>query len=295
MSFDDSTLKSRWDTLDYSIRQLVVDHFSHPLNLTVTSGPGEITFGHLTPFPASLLEREKSRAYLIRAFIWRELMFDVFSHAFYQEKEPRISIKEYKEWEVCTATLLQRGTPSSTAPNMNRRTDELESQLRIYSTYTARNNRLAADLRAIFTEATKLDAKLVACRALYRVFMYHELEDTKFHPQKDIDEYLRRVPCHGFSFDPDQMEPIIMDKQPERGAQVDLVVSPSLVKYGDHEGENYETGMFISRREVICDLRYYPEPTYGGPKRGSYARDKDWGLGWVRDDQGSTSKCLPGW
>ncbi|KAK3687456.1 P-loop containing nucleoside triphosphate hydrolase protein [Podospora appendiculata] len=103
----------------------------------------------------------------------------------------------------------------------------------------------------------------------------NELEDTKFRTQNNDDEYQRRIPRHGFAFEPDEMEPTILDKEPRRGARVDLVVSPSLVKYGDHEGENYESKMFISKRKVICDL--YIESGGGGLKRAS-VKDEGWGL-----------------
>ena len=114
-----------------------------------------------------------------------------------------------------------------------------------------------ATLLDIVNQAVDLDRRLVMCRANYRLFMYDKCEDTHLAQQMVYQEsQVVRLPPHtyGFGYTDQTMEPAVQGVvyKPDRKWKVSLVVTPALLKYGDHEGENYENCKVIARRRVVC-------------------------------------------
>lgn len=97
------------------------------------------------------------------------------------------------------------------------------------------------------------------CHADYQIFMYDQLEDMRVSQQSLWRENtLERVGFRGYGFEyTDQtMSPAVhgMVYKPDRKWKVALVVTPAILKYGDHEGENYDNCKIIARRRVVCQL-----------------------------------------
>jgi hypothetical protein len=106
----------------------------------------------------------------------------------------------------------------------------------------------------IVKTAVELDRRLATCRAKYQVHMYIPSQDMLLPFLGQEFPY----PMFGFDYIESTMTPAIHGeayKTTSRAVKwrVSLVVTPALVKYGDHEGENYENARVIARRRVMCD------------------------------------------
>jgi len=100
--------------------------------------------------------------------------------------------------------------------------------------------------------AVELDRRLVACRAEYCIYMYN-FRDMHFtaHDQRDFC----RTSMYGFGWSGNTMESALPGMQFKTGEKyrVAFTVAPALVKFGDHEGEGYETMQRIAKRRVLIE------------------------------------------
>jgi hypothetical protein len=159
-----------------------------------------------------------------------------------------LSENDYHEWLSTTATIIQRCN---------------HAQLNTVSAFmiAAKMQRLLAQYEApvpgvgavptyqeLVEDAAKIDLELAMCRAKYTIFMYDPRETMWFAPS---------VRMHGFPFDMNEMEaPLNLAVKSRASYPVGLVVSPSVVKFGDENGEGYEHSQWIVKRSVVCSEYY---------------------------------------
>jgi hypothetical protein len=104
----------------------------------------------------------------------------------------------------------------------------------------------------IVTAAVELDRRLVSCRARYWIYMYshHDMYLSTHEPR---DYY--KIPMYGFSCWGNKIESALPGMQLRTGEKykVAFAVAPTLVKFGDHEGEGYERLQRIANRRVLIE------------------------------------------
>lgn len=285
---DDAHLTGRWRELHYKIKQFVADRFGKSRLGTGSSRiiPGKL-FDSITEHPSSYWMTPDDKKLLITGWIWSQLTEHVFGHkgqfwawdahrwmgimrytvgsmcAVTQTARPRLRIdpitewieesnmtnKDYFEWEATTASIFY-GVNGIDTTRARRLAHQLDQTLRPYETKRSSSEH-CPKLQDIVEEAAQIDAELCQCRAKYVVWMYHPSETTWFaEPSR-----------HRWGFVP---KPATMENALGGGCaagdedtsyRVDLVISPCLVKYGDSDGEKYESGRVISKSQVVLSGR----------------------------------------
>jgi len=97
----------------------------------------------------------------------------------------------------------------------------------------------------LISDAVELDVEMAQCRAWYQVSMGEG--QTK---EGGGGEERRRSRAPGLDFDAETMENAV-DRRTTIGT-VSLIVTPLLVKWGDIDGNSFDTRKVLARRQVVC-------------------------------------------
>ncbi|KAM6531676.1 hypothetical protein FSOLCH5_001130 [Fusarium solani] len=92
-------------------------------------------------------------------------------------------------------------------------------------------------MKAILKSALELDQMLMSSRALFLV----RWPDTR----QDTSELL--------AFDEALMEAVAWEREVSPKSVVELIVSPSLVKLGNADGQNYDKHIVLAKGSVVCN------------------------------------------
>lgn len=176
--------------------------------------------------------------------IWRKLEILLFrcdtANTLIVEKSEQLPIYHSMRLQVAEVFLqvhkrdgFYLGKKDTATTNRGKLVEELEELL---GSYTYVIQRCQHDLKIIVDKAIELAYTMAMAKAHYAVRMSRVLYD---------------VTLHGFNFKPVSMFNIV-DPEYEAGV-VDLVVSPTLVKFGTSEGEDYGRGVILKRSRVISE------------------------------------------
>ncbi|KAI0387658.1 hypothetical protein F5Y04DRAFT_240701 [Hypomontagnella monticulosa] len=257
----DDYLLRLWDNLKYKIQTHINQRF------TAKSGKWSLDpFYGLTNQAYRYMDNPITRLKLFEAIVWKFLVENVFSldglvwagfeHEHFKYVSCRflgyvkarlLSREDYNAWRATSAAMF-------CSPNRNTQEEEdritrlevkLNQQLQrsqIYG-YDVKNQ---PNIWEIIADAVEIDMLMKKSRAEYQVYMYQPIEYRDFRMVPDTTTY-------GFEFNPVTDEENVMTVTGTDHRQVQLVVSPVLLKKGTAEGNLYNHRLVISKRNVLCD------------------------------------------
>ncbi|KAK4660756.1 hypothetical protein QC762_121870 [Podospora pseudocomata] len=253
---DDGVVQSRFGEIKFTIEQIVSIRYSSSTTISKSirlDRPSKQLFSNLAEDVDRYLTQPVGKALLIEAFIWNFLISEVFSgngmlwagkafeHVKFLSRElenDTVSLADLYRWNAQTASML-----FSMYDLDKRRIQKIASNLRA-SLEPWQNKSFKEgqcdSLDKLVLLAAKLDADLARSRAEYMVFM---LETTEALNGLAKNKY-------GVPFDQDYME--LQSGNNDRYGDVELVVSPTVAKVGDSDGENYDCCTVLVRAKVIC-------------------------------------------
>ena len=166
--------------------------------------------------------------------------------------DEKLDEARYHEWRATTAILIHR-VYNPAEERIRQVVADITRECCFPPLVDKRQT--SPSLQEIVRDAVELDRRLVSCRANYKVYMYSRNQDMSLVTQR---LEFRGIPPCGFEYVENTMEPAIQGEvykstKPYHKYRVALVVTPALIKYGDHEGENYKNFKLISRRMVVCE------------------------------------------
>jgi len=283
----DEVFLSSWMKLRYDIKNWAATYFSgKPRNIWFWKTRPD--FSRLSSDHKRFMLSENYRHLLVQAFLWQQLIENVFSDSYnglyWADKTHRElrsirnrlnpcmtapsnaighsknaleawaydnnGLKEYHTWRAKTTQLLL-AQPGRSLDYMNNRINNLVGKLsRDLQPYAkSLDSEIDPHLKDIVTAAVDLDSKMNTQKAVFTPKLYFKEEK-----------------CFGISFDCSSMESIdetlgcsstgsvgksenAQNPPPEL---VELVVSPALFKTGNSMAEDYQTDHVLVKAQVLC-------------------------------------------
>jgi|GEM_PF-5589386 len=120
----------------------------------------------------------------------------------------------------------------------------LEDSLRPYESDAFAEGRCDS-MQKLVEQAACLDADLAQSRASFRIFMRSpdEMKPRATRPKGQL--------LYGFDYKAEWMEDD-QSRAAKRGL-VELILSPTVLKFGDSDGRNYEHYLVMLRARVVCE------------------------------------------
>ncbi|KAI8633024.1 hypothetical protein F5Y19DRAFT_285522 [Xylariaceae sp. FL1651] len=275
----DDHLRELWGALRYKIQSHTNQRFKYkPI------APTSEFFLDFTSQASEYMLHETTRKKLFEAVIWRFIVKHIFSldglvwagpaqdgfknlskNLVACVRDGSISWEDYHAWRARSAGMLLRAYPD----DFTRKFEEEESPLEMLMIeleqilqpfqilgYDEDANPNTFD---ILKDAINIDVQLRQSRADYWIYLYHPIEHHGFDydfRQAPGNEF-RQIPNgkpYGFEFNS-----TLMDR--ENGAsgqgakilQVQLVVSPTVIKRGTANGDQYDHHTVIVKGVVLCN------------------------------------------
>ncbi|KAK4199000.1 hypothetical protein QBC40DRAFT_88014 [Triangularia verruculosa] len=252
---DDGAVQSRLKAIKFMIEQIIGIRYA-------TGAEPFVRERHsFTKKPFALLVKDLDRylldplkrAFLLEAFVWNTLIATVFSRngmlwggtmvSHVQQlsrdfENDTIELTDFHKWYAQTASILYSMYGLDTR-RIEKIADGLRTALRPWqsTTFTEGQCDMFEDLVQL---AAELDADFSRSRADYMIFML------------ETDEGERRLGKfkYGVPFDADYME--LQGGNSDSSGPVELVISPTVVKVGGSDGDNYDYSTVLMRAKVMC-------------------------------------------
>ena len=281
----DEVFISSWGKLRYDIKNWAATYFAgKPRNNLRDWFRGKPDFSRLSGDYKAFMRSENYRYLLIQAFLWQQLIENVFNdtynglywadqthkglrliqnrlnpqmtaidHSIRDVLEARArgdnDLKEYHTWRAKTTQLLlaQEQSPHCMYNRINKLVGKLSFDLQPYA--KSIDDKIDRPLKDIVMTAVDLDSKMKTQKAVFTPRLYFNGEESL---------------CFGFPFDCSSMELIDetlgcsstefidKDEDAQKPLSVELVVSPALLKTGNSMAEEYQTHHILVKAQVLC-------------------------------------------
>ncbi|UPK97892.1 hypothetical protein LCI18_008827 [Fusarium solani-melongenae] len=262
----DDAVRGKWKELDYNISTLAKALAKYSPGRT-TDDTVKHRFNAVSPSWRALIAKEDFREFILCAYLWMLVEGEVFdgkggvwagetAAAFKSlrgkliarlprkvdpTKRATHSLQQGARWLVQGSAILDSTWGYDRKALQHLTTTEVEaldSFLRFSKCDTGMiASRVAEEMKVILKSAVELDRMLMSSRALFLVRWPDMRQDTS--------ELL--------VFDNTLMEAVAWEREVSPKSVVELIVSPSLVKLGNADGQNYDKHIALSKGSVVCN------------------------------------------
>ncbi|RYP00061.1 hypothetical protein DL764_006611 [Monosporascus ibericus] len=236
---DDGAIVSQWKELKFLIRNLAQQRFNRPIKSPLPSPQHEEEFSMVSAVYPAIVMRRQCISSFFQAFIWYFLAFHVLdspsrvwgnplgdviseSDAWTDSKDKQYHALRAHVCKVLHETSeIDKNRTRSLTRSLHARVHEFD--------FVRQGPSLEPILTKIITKASELAATFAQAKAEYIAYGPHHGSNVMFS-----DEWMETTG----------------DKLTDR-PEIDLLVTPALVKFGDSDGENYNEPTVLDKADVF--------------------------------------------